>query len=55
MRFEVRINGDQTYSVYDHLFGRSDTYDNFDDARRMAEERNHRHRAEINELERQFL
>lgn len=55
MRFELKINRNQTYSVYDHLFGRSDTYDNFEDARRMTEELNNRHLAEITELERQFL
>lgn len=55
MRFELKINRNHTYSVYDHLFGRSDTYDNLEYAARLTEELNNRHLAEITALERQFL
>lgn len=55
MRFELKVNHDHTYSIYDHLFARSETYDSFEYAARLTAEKNTRHLAEITALERQFL
>ncbi|WP_312200568.1 hypothetical protein [Anaerospora hongkongensis] len=55
MRFEVFANINNTYTLKDHLFLRSATYLDYNQAQQLADELNQQHREEIAALERQFL
>jgi len=55
MRFEVFANTNNTYTLKDHLFMRSATYGDYNQAHQLADELNRQHLAEIAALERQFL
>ena len=55
MRFEVLANINNTYTLKDHLFLRSATYLDYNQAQQLADELNQQHREEIAALERQFI